>query len=344
MSSTRSIIAPPPFAANALTVIPPTPVAGVSYRDPVAGPASSPDGWPYAERVNSAEFNQIMYQSTSLMSIIDKKGVLGWSNLVDYPEASVQFGSDGVLYVWLQASGPTLGGAKDPISNPTFWRPLLSGQLANTQRLTATGTVTKTAGVRKWKVRMYGGGGQGGGTQATGASQVAAGGGGSSGSYAEAEFDVSAISTASLVIGAGGNAGAAGAAGAAGGSSTLTMGANSLTCPGGPGGLAGAATASIPNEGGSAAAFSATPTHVGALSFSPTPGGGGTSGLLFTLAAAQPGNGGPTSFGSSRAIGGSSGNAVGFGAGGTGARSLINTAANNGFFGANGLCIIEEYF
>lgn len=218
-------------------------------------------------------------------------------------------------------------------------------QLAGTPLyLTASGPITKRPGVTRWFVRQLGGGGQGGGTQATGASQVAAGGGGSSGSYAEAWFDVTALVSATLAIGAGGSAAAAGASGSTGGTTTLTMGANSLTCPGGPGGLAGAATASIPNEGGSAAAFSATPTHVGALSFSPTPGGGGTSGLLFTLAAAQPGNGGPTAFGSSRAIGGSSGNAVGFGAGGTGARSLINTAANNGFFGANGLCIIEEYF
>lgn len=344
MSSTRSIIAPPPFAANALTVIPPTPVAGVSYRDPAAGPASSADGWPFAERVNSAEFNQIMYQLSTLASIQDKKGVLGWSNLVDYSEASVQFGSDGVLYSWLQASGPTLGGAKDPISNPAFWRPLQSGQLANTQRLTATGTVTKTPGVRRWKVRMYGGGGQGGGNQATSATQVAAGGGGSCGSYAEAEFDVSAISSASLVIGAGGNAAAAGANGTAGGSSTLTMGANSLTCPGGPGGLTGAATSSIPNEGGSAAVFSSAPTHVGALSFTPVPGGGATSGLLFSLAAAQPGNGGPSALGSSRAVGGASGNAVGYAAGGTGSRALISSSANNGFFGGNGICIIEEYF
>lgn len=124
MSSTRSVISPPPFAANALTVIPPTPVAGVSYRDPIAGPASSADGWPYAERVNSAEWNQIMYQVSSLLAIMDKKGVLGWSSDVDYSEASIAFGSDGLLYNWLQPSGPSLGGAKDPAAgaNPLYWK------------------------------------------------------------------------------------------------------------------------------------------------------------------------------------------------------------------------------
>lgn len=124
MSSTRNVIAPPPFAANALTTIPPTPVAGVSYRDETAGAASSPDGWPYAERVNSAEFNQILYQLSSLVAILDKKGVLGWSSDVNYSEAALAFGSDGVLYNWLSASGPALGGAKDPSggANPTFWK------------------------------------------------------------------------------------------------------------------------------------------------------------------------------------------------------------------------------
>lgn len=132
MSSTRSVIAPPPFAANALTTIPPTPVAGVSYRDPIAGPASSPNGWPYSERVNSAEWNQIMFQISSLVSIIDKKGILGWSSAVDYTESSIVFGSDGVLYVWLQASGPAGAGAKDPLTNPLYWQTLSSSFAAST--------------------------------------------------------------------------------------------------------------------------------------------------------------------------------------------------------------------
>lgn len=123
MASTRSIIAPPPFAANALTTIPPTPVAGVSYRDPVAGPASSPDGWPYAERVNSAEFNQIMYQISYLVSLVDKKGLLGWSSMAEYTEYALCLGSDGVTYKWVSPSGPSNGGAKDPTTDiaRTYW-------------------------------------------------------------------------------------------------------------------------------------------------------------------------------------------------------------------------------
>lgn len=121
MSSTRSVISPGIFADAASTTIPPTPVAGVSYRDPVAGPLSVPDGWPYAERVNSAEFNQLMYQYSSLLSIIDKQGILGWTDLVDYTVPAIVFGSDGVIYTALQASGPSTT-ARDPISSPLYWK------------------------------------------------------------------------------------------------------------------------------------------------------------------------------------------------------------------------------
>lgn len=276
-----------------------------------------------------------------------QKGISEWDAASNYyfttsgTRSYVQ-GSDGQIYVAVQDS---VGQNPTTDTTNTYWKlAFKSGTFAGQQFLTATGTVTKTPGATKWRVRQWGGGGQGGGTQATTSGQVAAGGGGSAGSYAEAWFNVTAISSASLVIGEGGSTGANGAAGVAGGTTTLTMGANSLTCPGGPGGGLGPATNSLPNEGGQAGAFSTAPSHVGALSFIGAQGGGATSGITLSLASAQPGIGGPTALGSSRAIGGSSGNAVGFGAGGTGARSLINTGANNGGGGANGFCTIEEYF
>jgi hypothetical protein len=61
---------------------------------------------------------------SSLVSIMDKKGVLGWSSAVEYTEPSIQFGSDGVLYLWLQPSGPTNGGPRDPLSSPAYWQTL----------------------------------------------------------------------------------------------------------------------------------------------------------------------------------------------------------------------------
>jgi len=118
---------------------------------------------------------------------------------------------------------------------------------------------------------------------------------------------VSAISTAVAVIGVAGSGATNAAPGNPGGTTTLTMAANSLTLPGGPGGGTGAATSSLPNDGGNAAAFSSAPSHVGALQFEGTPGGGASTGINLSLASAQAGIGGSSPFGSSR----QAGNAVG---------------------------------
>lgn len=257
MSSTRSTIAPPPFAANALTVIPPTPVAGVSYRDPAAGPASSADGWPYAERVNSAEFNQILFQATTLLSIIDKKGILGWSDQVNYTEASLCFGSDGSLYLWLIPSGPAGAGAKDPISNPTYWKLLvqaatdvIAGVAPNAFRNTAV--YRRSGGVQQVSVngaaftatgattfiypasgvvekRVWGGGGGGGGV--SGAAAAASGGNG--GGYSEGIFKAAPGTSESVSVGAGG----AGGTGTGNGGNGGTSIAGTVVCTGGGGGI-----------------------------------------------------------------------------------------------------------
>lgn len=275
-----------------------------------------------------------------------QKGISEWDVLSNYyftasgVRSYVQ-GSDGVVYV---AVADSLNQNPTTDSTHTYWKPAFkTGTLANQQFLTATGTVTKTVGVTKWRVRQLGGGGQGGGTQITNATEAAAAGGGSVGSYAEAWFDVTSLVSASLVIGAGGSTGAAGAAGVSGGTTTLTMGSNSLTCPGGPGGGLGLAIGSPPNDGGQAAVFSTAPSHVGALSFVGTQGGGATSGFVIALQAAIAGLGGSTPFGFARAAS-VSGNSVGYGSGGSGRRVLVSTAAQVGYFGGNGLTIIEEYY
>jgi hypothetical protein len=145
MASTRDVISPGIFAEDASTTIPPSPIQGVSYRDPVAGPASAPDGWPFFEKVNSAEFNQLLFQYSSLLDIIDLKGLLGWTDLKDYTEDAIVFGSDGVVYKWLQESGPgTSAGVKDPVSEPAYWR---SDDLVDTARIdvASASTVDLTA-------------------------------------------------------------------------------------------------------------------------------------------------------------------------------------------------------
>lgn len=284
------------------------------------------------------DFNGAMYTHGQLLAYLHQVGIPEYNATQEY-HLNSYVNSGGALYVSLANSNT----GNTPASSPASWSAYGKGRLANHQFLTATGTVTKTAGSTKWRVRQWGGGGQGGGTQATTSGQVAAGGGGSAGSYAEAWFDVAALVTASLTIGPGGSAGAVGAAGAAGGTTTLTMGANSLTCPGGPGGGLGLATNSPPNEGGAAGVYSTAPSHVGALSFVGTQGGGATTGITLSMASAQPGIGGSSSMGYSRA-GSTPSSGTGYGSGGCGQRSLISTGANNGPSGAQGLTIIEEYF
>lgn len=142
MSSTRDFKSPGIFAEDATTVIPPTPIAGVSYRDAVSGTDDVPNGWRYGTRVESQDWNQIMFLMTSMMGVIDKKGVLGWSDQVNYDEAAITFGSDGQLYLWSAPSGPGNGGAQDPTSTSGFWTSFASSFSSPAEiRMVATSTI-----------------------------------------------------------------------------------------------------------------------------------------------------------------------------------------------------------
>lgn len=337
MSSTRSVISPPVFAQDASTSIPPTPIQGVSYRDPVAGPASSPDGWPYGEVVNSAEFNQIMYQMSSILSILDKKGILGWSSDVDYSEASLVFGSDGIVYSWISPSGPTLGGAKDPISSPTFWKTLLDSRPATKRiEITASGTYTPTPGMKNVFVQVQAAGGGGGGSTGAGTGAAAAS-GGSAGGYSEGYFTAAAIGASqSVTVGVGGIGGSSGSVNGTAGTAS-SFGAL-LTATGGSfGGSTGNSTQVVrgapPNSsgGGTGSTQNGQNGQIGTI-FGPTntaiAGSGGSSRL---------GTGGA---GRNEGSNGFSGQ--GYGSGGAGAAS--STITQSGGPGGNGIVIITEYF
>lgn len=342
MSSTRSIIAPPPFAANALTVIPPTPVAGVSYRDAVAGPASSPDGWPYAERVNSAEFNQILYQLTSLLAGMDVNGTLGYTSLVNYAVPAICFGSDGKFYKCLQPNGPATT-PRDPISNPTFWKEILASGLVNVQVFDSSGTYTPSPGATIAIADVQGGGGQGGGSPAGNATQIGFGTGGHSGSRLVGRIPLAGITSLAITVGAGGTTGVAGAAGQTGQTSSV---GTIITCPGG--------------AGGSPAGPTAGPTILANSSAYPIP----SSTIPVIPIISQQGNGGPWAWVASSgiAISGTGGASPGYGLnasanigtgtgspgtqkgqGGSGGFSAINAAAQKGGDGAPGKVIIWEY-
>lgn len=218
MASTRSFKNPGIFAEDATTVIPSTPIAGVAYRDAVSGADDTPNGWRYGTRVASQDWNQVMFLLTSMMGMMDRQGVLGWSDQVDYAVPALVFGSDGLLYIALQPSGPATA-AQDPVSAPTFWEQFaLHGRQVFTSDGTFTVPMSMQLGYVRPFVKVVGGGG--GGARNTGIANGAGGGGG--GGVAEELVNLSGIASVSVTIGAGG-AGAtiAGNDGAAGGSSAF---------------------------------------------------------------------------------------------------------------------------
>lgn len=109
------------------------------------------------------------------------------------------------------------------------------GRLLKIQVFTASGTVTKTPGAKKWRIKCLGAGGGSSAAPATGSNEVSVSSGGGSGAYAEGIYDVSSITTASVVIGSGGAGGTAGSIyGADGGASSVGW---FISSPGGKAGL-----------------------------------------------------------------------------------------------------------
>ena len=109
------------------------------------------------------------------------------------------------------------------------------GRLLNIQVFTASGTVTKTPGAKKWRIKCLGAGGGSSAAPATGSNEASVSNGGGSGAYAEGIYDVSSITTASVVIGSGGAGGTAGSIyGADGGASSV---GSFISSPGGKAGL-----------------------------------------------------------------------------------------------------------
>lgn len=121
MPTNRDYNAPGVFAEDASTTIPPTPISGASYREE-GSDQDIGNGWPFAQMVNSARFNQIMYKLTRLIKGVDEQGILSWSSATDYGVDAVVIGSDGQEYVSILTSGPSGAGAQDPVSAPTYWR------------------------------------------------------------------------------------------------------------------------------------------------------------------------------------------------------------------------------
>lgn len=129
MASTRTFFLPGIFASTALTTIPASPITGTAYRDATIGNAEFITGWEFNTIVDSTELNQILFTHGSMLDELDKQGILGWTDQVDYGLNALVRGSDGEFYYAIQVNGPS-SAVKDPISEPTFWT--VSGVKAST--------------------------------------------------------------------------------------------------------------------------------------------------------------------------------------------------------------------
>lgn len=116
------------FAKDATTTIPTPPVSGVSYRDTSMTEAQINEGWAFKTIVDSSQFNQAMYEYSTITKLQEKYGFLPWSNLTDYEEGSVCLGTNGVLYQAKQATGPSTT-AYNPVNDTTstYWSVITLG-------------------------------------------------------------------------------------------------------------------------------------------------------------------------------------------------------------------------
>ncbi|WP_311779030.1 hypothetical protein [Pantoea sp. YU22] len=216
---------------------------------------------------------------------------------------------------------------------------LTPGRLLNVQAFTANGTITKTAGAKKWRIRVVGGGGGSSAAPATSTGQVSVSNGGGAGSYAEGLYDVSGITSATITIGSGGAGGSSSSPYGADGSATSV--GSFITAPGGKAGLpAGPANPPfqpVANNNGSA------PTGWNIVGTS-GPGAEAAVAVSTSYAAGSRGANGQLGVGGSiPAINTNATTGGGFGSGASGCANGPSQAINAGAAGRPGIAIIEEY-
>lgn len=128
MPTNRTVSVTSVFAQNASTNIPASPVAGSSYRNANMTTTEVEAGWPFKTIVDSSNFNQTMFELSSIAKQFEQYGFLPWSNLTNYPIGGFALGSNGTLYQALQATGPATT-AMDPTTdtNMTYWQAVQFG-------------------------------------------------------------------------------------------------------------------------------------------------------------------------------------------------------------------------
>ena len=120
--SNRTVTIKNVFASTAETNIPNPPVPGQSYRNTNLTSEEVGLGWPFKEIVDSAKFNEAMYEYTTICQQLEKYGFLPWSQNTNYPAGGCALGTDGNVYQAKQPTGPSTTSV-DPVNdtNHTYW-------------------------------------------------------------------------------------------------------------------------------------------------------------------------------------------------------------------------------
>ncbi|HHT5097218.1 TPA: hypothetical protein ACTYIW_002603 [Klebsiella pneumoniae] len=212
------------------------------------------------------------------------------------------------------------------------------GRLLKIQVFTASGTVTKTPGAKKWRIKCLGAGGGSSAAPATGSNEVSVSNGGGAGAYAEGIYDVSSITTELVVIGSGGAGGTADSIyGADGGASSV---GSFISSPGGKAGLpAGPANPPFQPVGNN---NSNGPTGWNIVGSS---GSGAEPAVAVANSYAVGSRGSNSIFGvggSIPAINSPANPGGGYGSGASGCSNGLSQSAKSGAAGRPGIVIIEE--
>ncbi|MHB4790571.1 glycine-rich domain-containing protein [Klebsiella pneumoniae] len=215
----------------------------------------------------------------------------------------------------------------------------MPGRLLGVQVVTSSALITKSAGAKKWKIRVLGGGGGSSAAPATGTGQVSVSNGGGAGAYAEGIYDVSALSSATVTIGSGGVGGTA--ISPYGGDGGTTSVGTLISAPGGKAGLP-AGPANPPFQP-VANTNSNSPTNWNIVGSS-GPGAEAAVAVSTNYAAGSRGANSQLGVGGSiPAINNNANTGGGFGSGASGCANGPSQPVNAGAAGRSGIAIIEEY-
>jgi len=103
--------------ANGAVDPPETPVQSTTYANSGVTEGEIEAGWPFADIVESAKFNEIMRRLTLLMQLLETWGVLPWHPSTPYGQYALAMGSNGTIY----RSKVTPNEGYNPTTSPTQW-------------------------------------------------------------------------------------------------------------------------------------------------------------------------------------------------------------------------------